>query len=281
MVTQNSAASSTKTFLFTLFKMPVRQSSIKHCSAALLLVFLLTFPVGFADRKHLLRMSLPSAVKYLHSLGNPQVAEDMAKFYKAVDVVASDLTYLGVADEDVHVIADSIIQKGFATREAFDMMDSPYAEQRLLSLLMLKHRYEKSKEAAQWIHCGDMGSLQQRRTSLINEFVLRIPTHLTNSHLIDEGVPPILGEYVTEHVDHANILRTLAKSASAWERRAAVMGAVRLIKMKDFREFDFIHQLLEDDEADLVREPLGILLRMVEAAKLAQGRANAAVASSS
>lgn len=161
------------------------------------------------------------------------------------------MRYLGIEVTDVRVIAQRACKADkFSVADAFAVMDSPYNEERLFSIFLLQHRFER---AGKMIRMNSAASEKAKgavilRRELVSQFVPRISTHLNRWNLVNAGVQAILGAHVGSNPKaHAALLHKLAESEHVWDRRAAVIAARRLADRKDYSGFTAIAEKLLDD----------------------------------
>src|SRR5262245_52076607 len=126
------------------------------------------------------------------------------------------------------------------------LLRSAIHEERLTALLILVRRFENADDA-----------LRERifRTYLANT------AHVNNWDLVDTSAPPIVGAHLLERPREP--LRRLARSQSVWERRIAVVSTLTFIRAGDYEETFRLAVFLLGDEHDLIRKPVGWMLREV------------------
>ena len=112
----------------------------------------------------------------------------------------------------------------------------------MAALLILVRRYRKEPEAVY--------ALYLRNTARIN-----------NWDLVDSSAPHIAGAHL-ETRDRAP-LYALARSASLWERRIAVIATQYFIRRGDFADALAIVTILLDDPHDLIHKAAGWMLREI------------------
>lgn len=217
-------------------------------------------------RQHPLR----AAVKKLHKARAPWLAEQMQSTYTSGMSESEVNLFLGVSNEDVERIVVRTCEMvspfdRFTPADVFHMMDSGFAEQRLMAVYFLQHRFSPTmnklarQEKLENVELDEF-SATHIREEIVAEFLRRIPTHLNNWNLVDQGVPPILGEYIADNPEKATLLHKLAKSQNVWERRAALMGTLPLAKLGQYNDLEALVLTLTHDPAYIVRRAAGLVL---------------------
>jgi 3-methyladenine DNA glycosylase AlkD len=126
------------------------------------------------------------------------------------------------------------------------LLQSPYHEDRLLALLILVLQFARADPAGR----AAIYRLYLDSTRSINNWDLVdcSAEHIVGAQLRDAGCEP---------------LELLARSASLWERRIAIMATFHYIKRGSFdRTLDLARGLLADRE-DLIHKAVGWMLREV------------------
>lgn len=126
------------------------------------------------------------------------------------------------------------------------LLRSPYHEARLLALLILVRMYDR----------GDSGA----RTAIYTMY-LDNTDRVNNWDLVDSSAPHIVGRHLEDR-DRA-VLLDLARSASVWERRIAIMSTQHFIRNHDFQDTLRIADMLLTDEHPLIHKAVGWMLREV------------------
>jgi 3-methyladenine DNA glycosylase AlkD len=126
------------------------------------------------------------------------------------------------------------------------LLRSEFHEERLLALLLLVRRYERSAEPER---------------DGIYRLYLASTAHVDNWDLVDSSAAQIVGAHLQER-DRSPLLR-LAASESLWERRIAIIATARFIKANDFAWTLRIAEMLLGDVHDLIHKAVGWMLREV------------------
>jgi len=126
------------------------------------------------------------------------------------------------------------------------LLQSSVHEQRLLSLLLLVHQYER----------GDAPT----RASIYRAYLANTQ-RINNWDLVDLSADRIVGA----HLDGKSLepLFKLTRSKDLWERRIAMLSTFHFTKRKDPGPALEIAGLLVDDRHDLIHKAVGWMLREV------------------
>jgi 3-methyladenine DNA glycosylase AlkD len=143
--------------------------------------------------------------------------------------------------------------KEFDLSSAAALLASSVHEERMLALLLLVRRFERSKDAA-----------ERRR---IYELYLASTAHIDNWDLVDSSAAQIVGGHLRDR-DRAP-LYALARSPSLWERRIAMIATFFFIRRGDFADALAIAAILKGDLEDLIRKAVGWMLREIGSRDLA------------
>jgi 3-methyladenine DNA glycosylase AlkD len=127
-----------------------------------------------------------------------------------------------------------------------NLLQSKIHENRLTALLILTYQFPKASAAVQ---------------SEIATFYLQHTKWINNWDLVDVTCRPILGIYLLER--DLTILYDLARSASLWEQRIAVIATMEFIKHDRFEDTLQIAVILLRHPHDLIHKAVGWALREV------------------
>ena len=131
--------------------------------------------------------------------------------------------------------------------EIQELIKNKYHEVRLISLLLLVHKYKKSNK-----------DFEKKK---IYNFYLKNTKYINNWDLVDLSAHYIVGDYLLNK--DRKILEKLAKSKNIWERRISIISTFAFI-YKDESDWTFkIVKLLINDEHDLIQKACGWMLREV------------------
>src|SRR5262245_6134160 len=130
--------------------------------------------------------------------------------------------------------------------EARKLLASAFHEARMLALLVLVQAFAKGDEPSR---------------EAIYDLYLANTARVNNWDLVDASAPAIVGGFLAGR-DRGPLTR-LARSASLWERRIAVVATLHFIRRGDFQDTLRLAGLLLDDGEDLIHKAAGWMLREV------------------
>lgn len=181
----------------------------------------------------------------LNALASPEVAASSARFFKTgPGQYGEDDTFIGVRVPALRKLAREC--RALPLTEIEALLHSPVHEERLLALLVLVLGVGKGDDA---------------HRKVVYDFYLGNTQHVNNWDLVDSSAPAIVGGYLRDK--HRKPLVRLAKSASLWERRIAVVATQHFIRLDEFDDTLAISRLLLSDKEDLIHKATGRMLREV------------------
>jgi len=185
--------------------------------------------------------------KEIEEAKNPEQAKILQRFFKTGkgEYGEGDI-FLGIK-----VPIQRKIAKGYTNLSFMDLqtlLNSKIHEERLIALIILTNKYQKSKK--------DFVKKRQ-----IFEFYLKNTHNINNWDLVDLSAPNIVGDFSS--TDGTEVIRFLAKSKNLWERRIAIVSTYAFIKKRIFGETLAIADMLLKDEHDLIHKAVGWMLREV------------------
>lgn len=185
-------------------------------------------------------------VAMLRRYADPDRATVCARFFKTgKGQYGYGDRFLGVRVPDCRSIARQFT--GLPFSEVEKLLNNQFHEARLCALLMLVHMYETGSD------CVQAG---------VVDFYLSHTLHINNWDLVDVSVYKILGSWTLKH-DNPAILLNLARSASMWERRMAIVGTYAWIQHGKFDAILAIANMMLHDSHDLIHKATGWMLREV------------------
>ncbi|HNW38931.1 MAG TPA: DNA alkylation repair protein [Candidatus Omnitrophota bacterium] len=195
-------------------------------------------------------MSLLKLRRDLRKCGNKRQAKLLQRFFKTGpgEYAQGDI-FLGAKVPSLRKLADQ--NQDLAFQETLELLKSPIHEERLLSLLILIIKYEKSLPAGK---------------ERIYKAYLKHSRYINNWDLVDITAWHIVGDFLA-HRDRA-VLYKLANSDALWERRIAIISTFYFIKNNDFRDTLKIAKILMADPHDLIHKAVGWMLREVGKRKI-------------
>jgi 3-methyladenine DNA glycosylase AlkD len=194
-------------------------------------------------------MSQPSAKEIrarLLDLADPTIAAHSRRFFKTgPGQYGEGDTFLGIRVPVLRRLAAEF--RAAPERAIWTLLRSAEHEARLLALLMLVARFERSAD--------------ETRERIYRRYVDEIHEHVNNWDLVDSSAPGIVGAYLERRSRRP--LHALARSRSLWERRVAIIATHRLIRRGSFADTFAITELLLGDTEDLIHKAAGWMLREV------------------
>ncbi len=190
-------------------------------------------------------MKAAEARSRLNSLASPEVAATSAQFFKTgPGQYGEGDTFIGVRVPALRKLAREC--RALTLAEVEVILHSPVHEERLLALLVLVLGVGKGDDA---------------HRKAVYDFYLGSTQHVNNWDLVDTSAPAIVGGYLRDKPRKP--LVRLAKSASLWERRIAIVATQHFIRLDDFDDTLAISRLLLSDKEDLIHKATGWMLREV------------------
>jgi 3-methyladenine DNA glycosylase AlkD len=176
---------------------------------------------------------------------DPAKAEGLQRFFKTgPGQYGEGDRFLGVRVPQLRRVARSY--RTLDREFVLELLRSPWHEERLLALLILVEQYRR-------------GADEER--DAIYRLYLSHTLHINSWDLVDSSAEHIVGA----HLDPArlDVLERLARSASLWERRIAVIATLHWIKRGIFEPALHLAELLLHDRHDLIHKAVGWMLREV------------------
>jgi 3-methyladenine DNA glycosylase AlkD len=190
-------------------------------------------------------MTAKEARTKLNALASPEVAASSARFFKTgPGEYGEGDTFIGVRVPALRKLAREC--RALPLTEIEALLHSPVHEERLLALLVL---------------VLGVGKCDDAHRKVVYEFYLGNTQHVNNWDLVDTSAPAIVGGYLRDKPRKP--LVRLAKSASLWERRIAVVATQHFIRLDEFDDTLAISRLLLSDKEDLIHKATGWMLREV------------------
>jgi 3-methyladenine DNA glycosylase AlkD len=182
------------------------------------------------------------AQEKLRRLADPAVAAGASRFFKKEH--AGDDIFLGLRAATLRQLAKEF--RGLPLSEVETLLRSAVHEERALALLILDLLVRKAADCTR---------------KQVYDFYLANTAYVNNWDLVDISAPPLVGAYLVDR--SRKPLYRLAKSASLWERRIAIVATQHFIRQNDFADTLKISHLLLGDEEDLIHKAVGWMLREV------------------
>jgi len=176
---------------------------------------------------------------------DPTTAKALSRFFKTgKGEYAQGDRFLGLMVPQTRLLAAKF--RGLPDKDIFALLRSPWHEERLCALLMLKEKFLRggTKEKA-GIYRGYLSN-----TRFIN-----------NWDLVDITAPEIVGGWLKDKSKRP--LHELAASGLLWERRIAVLACFKFIQVGESSDALAIAGKLLSDGHDLMHKAVGWMLREV------------------
>lgn len=192
---------------------------------------------------------VPSPKSDLKRLANPERAKTCQRYFKTEkdDYGEGDI-FLGLTSEQIKDVAKNYPTLNFDDLQV--LLNSKIHEERVCALRILVRQYEKAKK-------------DPEKRKQIFEFYLKNASlgNINNWDLVDISAPNIVGDFLL--IKDREILYTLAKSESLWERRISILSTLAFIRKGQFEDTLKIAELLLNDPHDLIHKAVGWMLREV------------------
>jgi 3-methyladenine DNA glycosylase AlkD len=181
----------------------------------------------------------------LVALGDPEDARFLERYFKTgPGEYGEGDRFLGIRVPQLRKLARS--HESLSLAGCRSLLRSPFHEARLLGLLILVRKAER----------GDPTTRDR-----VHRLYLDNTERVNNWDLVDLSAPRIVGGRL-EGGDRSELDR-LARSASVWERRIAILATMHFIRMGDFDDTFRVAEILLEDPHDLIHKAVGWMLREV------------------
>ncbi|MBK8477723.1 MAG: DNA alkylation repair protein [Opitutaceae bacterium] len=130
------------------------------------------------------------------------------------------------------------------------LVASPWHEDRLAGLLVVVRQFPRAAP--------------QRRRELYAFYLAAAKAgRINNWDLVDVTAEQVVGGWLRERQDRAQVLDRLAGSSLLWERRIAVLASLHFIRCGEFADTLRLAARLREDAHDLMHKAVGWMLREV------------------
>ena len=151
----------------------------------------------------------------LQFLSTPEKRDFLPYFFKTgKSQYAEDDQFIGVVVPDSRKLVKEYWQKA-TLDDVQEILKSEFHEMRLVALLILVTKFEKSKD-------------EKEKKNLV-DFYLKNTKYINNWDLVDLSCYKLLGRYCFEN-QKDDILRELSNSDNMWEKRIAIVATMYHIK---------------------------------------------------
>ena len=185
----------------------------------------------------------------LQFLSTPEKKEFLPYFFKTgKGEYAEGDKFIGVVVPDSRKLVKEYWQKAELS-DVQEILKSEFHEMRLVALLILVNKFEKSKD-------------KNEQKKLV-DFYLKNTKYINNWDLVDLSCYKLLGRYCFEN-QKDDILRELSNSDNMWEKRIAIVATMHHIKKG--KSFDLTQELVLNNlnhPHDLMHKANGWLLREI------------------
>lgn len=152
--------------------------------------------------------------------------------------------FLGLTLPELRQLAKEY--EALSSRAIVALLKSPWHEERLLALLILVRQYATGDPAAR---------------DRIYRCYMANRARINNWDLVDCSATRIVGAHLQAR--GRRVLRALARSASLWDRRIAVLATFQFIAAREYDDSLAIARMLLGDREDLIHKAVGWMLREI------------------
>ena len=183
--------------------------------------------------------------KKIKEISSPEIAETMQWFFKTGEgEYGEGDVFVGLKVPTQRKLAREF--RDLTLSDLKSLLNSHIHEERLISLFVLIHKYDKGSE---------------KDKSNIFLFYLKNIKGVNNWDLVDLSAPNIVGRYLLEK--EINLLDKFAKSDNLWKRRIAILSTHEFIKNYKYDTTLKIARILLNDKHDLIHKAVGWMLREI------------------
>jgi len=190
-------------------------------------------------------MTAQAISKHLSSLANPAIAAHSQRFFKTgKGEYAEGDRFLGIRVPDIRAQVKKC--GAVSLQDIQSLLLSAFHEERLFALLLLVRNFGKGDEQEQ---------------AAIYALYLKNMHCVNNWDLVDSSASQIVGSYLASR--DRQLLYKLAKSASLWQRRIAIISTFHFIRNNQYADTLKLSGLLLQDKEDLIHKAVGWMLREI------------------
>jgi len=187
-------------------------------------------------------------IKEIRKYGDKERALNLSRFFKTgKGEYGEGDKFLGLTVPTCRILVKELLD--ISNIDLEKILTSSYHEERLIALLILVKRFEKTRD--------------ENERKQIYDYYLTNTKYINNWDLVDLSAPRIVGKYLVDKKDRGKILVKLAKSKLLWERRIAVLATSIFIYEKDPDVTFKLVDLLMKDHEDLMHKACGWMLREI------------------
>lgn len=182
----------------------------------------------------------------LKAKADPENARLMTRFFKTEPgEYAEGDRFMGIKVPILRKLAKSYSHLSFA--DLYQVIASPYHEQRLIALFILLEKYKRTDRVTQ--------------KDAIYKFYVVAMEFVNNWDLVDVSAPHIAGDYL--YARDRSALKQWAQHGNMWYRRIAIVATLHFIRQDDFSSTLALTKILLRDKEDLIHKAMGWMLREV------------------
>lgn len=187
--------------------------------------------------------------RQLARLADPARVPGLRRFFKTApgEYAAGD-RFRGLRVPQVRTVVRQAA--GLPLREIGRLVASPWHEDRLAGLLVVVRQFSRAAPA--------------RRRELFTFYLVAAKAgRINNWDLVDVTADRVVGTWLHDRPERAEVLDRLAGARAVWERRIAVMATLHFIRRCEFGDTLRLAARLCDDPHDLIHKAVGWMLREV------------------
>ncbi len=185
--------------------------------------------------------------KELQNLADPEQSKILQRFFKTgKGQYGEGDVFLGIKVPVQRNVAKKYFK--LSLNDIQELLNSKIHEHRLVSLLILIHKYNQS-------------SLENKKK--IFYFYLDNSKKINNWNLVDISAPHVIGDYLLQNYNQKQVIYDLAQSNNLWEKRIAIISTFAFIRDNKFDDTLTISEILLGDSHDLIHKAVGWMLREV------------------
>jgi 3-methyladenine DNA glycosylase AlkD len=182
---------------------------------------------------------------------DPAVAEVLARYFQLQPGgYGHGDRMIGVKLSTIRALLKPYLRAGLPLSELEQALASPVHEHRLAILCLLADRAARSLKPR---------TANPSELTAIHELYLRSTPYINNWDLVDCSAPQIVGGHLLDKA--RDVLYTLIRSASLWERRIALVATQYLIGVGQTADTYKLSALVLDDPEDLIHKASAWMLR--------------------
>lgn len=189
------------------------------------------------------KATFKKVLESLKTYENPEIAAHSQRFFKTgKGEYGEGDRFLGIR---VPVLRDHSRRfQSLSLKETLRLLQSPYHEARLVAVFVLVLKFQKGTEA--------------EKEEIYLSYLSNTP-YLNGWDIVDASSHKIVGPWLENRP--RGILLELARSASLWERRIAIISTFHFIRLGETETTLTVSELLLRDPEDLIHKAVGWMLR--------------------